>query len=143
MAPPGGMQIGCRPDLPPDLHQLRPKAANVTLEDLLVSVSGEDEEAMCLRALVGVFYACTHADNALRPKASEIAAILEKVEKMVAVEGKLERGVLERDDRDAGVAKAEEKTSETYQSENEEPLTDPKRGGKVAESSLKTNDTNI
>lgn len=34
---------------------------------------------MCLRALVGVFYACTVADAALRPKASQIVGFLEKV----------------------------------------------------------------
>ncbi|GAQ79493.1 Protein kinase superfamily protein [Klebsormidium nitens] len=73
------IQIGRRPDLPSDMHQLRPQPLHSSLEDLLVSIPGEDEEALSLRALVGVFYACTVGDAALRPKASHIVGVLEKV----------------------------------------------------------------
>jgi hypothetical protein len=76
------MQIGRRPDLPHDLQALRPKAVHFSLDDLLVPLPSEDGETFCLRVLVGVFYACTNGDAALRPTASQIAAALHTVEEL-------------------------------------------------------------
>jgi hypothetical protein len=86
------VQIGRRPDLPHDLQALRPKAVHFSLDDLLVPLPSEDDETFCLRVLVGVFYACTNGDAALRPTASQIAAMLQKVERKLE-----ERGVVEKE----------------------------------------------